>query len=144
MASNIALAARGEGGKSGSNDGALKMISSGMAQDQVETDDDKSRIGDWPQFTRSVVTRSLSKAVEADPTKLGDQIETNFKALLHRDGIADRVKGSEVTCPVLVVHGSKDVAYPPADDYHTRQIDALKAAGTRADLEVRQPALRRR
>lgn len=112
------------------------MISSGMAQDQVETDDDKSRIADWPQFTRSLITRSLTKAVEAHPKTLGDQIETNFRALLTRDGIADRVRAGEVTCPVLVVHGSRDVAYPVDDGYHTRQVDAVKAAGTRVDLEM--------
>lgn len=77
---------------------------------------------------------------QLDGEAVAEGVKINFNALLYRDGI-ERALSSPTTgvmCPVLLVHGSLDRAYPVSVQFHDTAWKHISAGGTKVRLQVIQ------
>lgn len=111
---------------SDSGSSAIETFATGMAQDQI-AGDEKRETSEWVAFGKKTIVTSLSKATSHGKDEVAAQLKANFTALTQREALTDRLKAEGLRCPVLVVHGTADIAYPIKDGYHQRQVDVLGA-----------------
>ncbi|GAA97573.1 uncharacterized protein L969DRAFT_83873 [Mixia osmundae IAM 14324] len=137
---------------------AIKMIADGIASDQYGKEAGLRNAQKSYDWGRAVIERSLSysfaanslgKPIDAsmsfdkvqaslEPQSTADQIMINFNALLKRDGIEASIssKDSTVLCPVLIVHGTEDVAYPIDRKFPETKLKHLQSAGVKAEIKM--------